>query len=95
MGCKGSQVRILSPRPITYVCVRKDNGSGTAVVPSVVPILNDVLRGDNLGQDERDSSAEISNVRILTSADRMKASIAAVDALPMRSQITLGGAPVG
>jgi hypothetical protein len=41
----------------------------------------------------RDSSGEISNVRILTSAERMKASIPAVDVLPMRSQMTFGGAP--
>ncbi len=41
----------------------------------------------------RDSSAEISNVRILTSAERMKASIPSVDALPTRSQMTFGGAP--
>jgi hypothetical protein len=41
----------------------------------------------------RDSSGEISNVRILTSAERMKVSIPAVDALPMRSQMTFGGAP--
>jgi hypothetical protein len=34
----------------------------------------------------RDSSGEISNVRILTSAERMKASIPAVEALPMRAR---------
>jgi hypothetical protein len=42
----------------------------------------------------RDSSGEISNVRILTRAERMKASIPAVNALPMRSQMTFGGAPL-
>ena len=55
MGCKGSQVRILSPRPITYLCVRQDirDADGTPVVPSVVPISNDVFQGDTLGQDEQ------------------------------------------
>jgi hypothetical protein len=58
----------------------------------VVPIPNDLFQGDALGEGEQDFSAEISNVRILTSAERMKDSIAAVDSVPMRSQMTFGGA---
>ena len=46
MGCKGSQVRILSPRPIL-------TGSGTSVVPTVVPIPNGAFEGDALGQHEQ------------------------------------------